>query len=110
MERKFQADVVVRCIMRRVILFNVMNTWIEAARFAGDVQRVMALRMMRLASGGPLAVTEAQRMVSEKVAAFGEAQGAMMTAMAFGHGLDAAAKAYAPYRRRVRANSRRLGA
>jgi hypothetical protein len=50
-------------------LFNVMNTWLEAMRFGADVQRVMALRMMRLASGGPPAATEALQMISEKVLA-----------------------------------------
>jgi hypothetical protein len=90
-------------------LFNFMNAWFEAARFGADSQRVIALRLMRLASGGPGAAIEAERMISEKVAAFGEAQGAIFTALATGSSLDAAAiKAYAPYRRAVRANSRRL--
>lgn len=91
-------------------LFDFMNTWFEAAHFGADMQRVIALRMMRLAAGGPQAATEARRMVSEKLAAFGEAHGAIMGALATGSSLDtAAAKAYAPYRRYVRANSRRLG-
>jgi hypothetical protein len=90
---------------------SMMNAWFEAARFGADSHNVIALRMMRLASGGPLAATEATRMVSEKVAAFSEAQGALMTALMSGSSLDdAAAKAYAPYRRAVRANRRRLGA
>ncbi|MDP2411661.1 MAG: hypothetical protein Q8M26_15415 [Pseudolabrys sp.] len=90
-------------------MYNFMNTWFEAARFAADMQQVVALRMMRLASGGPLAETECQRMVSEKVAAFGEAQGVLMTALMTGTSLEVAAvKAYVPYRRTVRANSRRL--
>ena len=94
--------------------FGVLNTWLEAASFNMDVQRVMTLRIMRLASGGPLAATEAQQMISEKVAAFGEAQVAIVTAfatgrLATGSGLYAAtAEAYAPYRRRVRANCLRL--
>ena len=94
--------------------FGVLNTWLEAASFSMDVQRVMALRIMRLASGGPLAATEAQRMISEKVSAFGEAQAAIATAfatgrLATGSGLYAAtAEAYAPYRRCVRANCLRL--
>jgi len=50
-----------------------LNTWLEAARFCADVQRVIALRMMPLASGDPLATTEAWQMVSEKVFAFEEA-------------------------------------
>jgi len=90
-------------------LFNFMNAWFEAARFGADSQRVIALRLMRLASGGPGAVVEAERMVAEKVAAFSEAHGAIFTALVTGSSLDAAAvKAYAPYRRAVRANSRRL--
>ena len=64
--------------------FGVLNTWLEAASFNMDVQRVMTLRIMRLASGGPLAATEAQRMISEKVSAFGEAQMAIVTAFATG--------------------------
>ena len=74
-----------------------------------DVQRVMSLRIMRLASGGPLAATEAQQMISEKVSAFGEAHVAIVTALATGSGFYAAtAEAYAPYRRYVRANCLRL--
>jgi hypothetical protein len=92
-------------------LYNNLNAWFEAARFGADIQRVVALRMLRLASGGPRAAKEARRMVSEKVAAVIEAQGAMMAAMASGGSFNtAAAKAYRPYRRRVRANRRRLGA
>jgi hypothetical protein len=102
---------VTRCGIRResVLINLLLNGWIEAARFGADVQHVMALRMRRLALGGPLAVTEARQMFSEKVAAFGEAQGAIMTSLAAGRSLDAAAvRAYGPYRRRVRANRRRL--
>ncbi len=91
-------------------LFNVVNTWFEAARFSADVQRVMALRMMKLASGGPLAVTEARQMISEKVSAFEEAQVAIVTALATGRGLYVATvEAYAPYQRCVRVNCVRLG-
>jgi len=94
---------------KKSILFNLMNTWLEALRFSADVQRVMALRMMRLASGGPLAATEACQMISEKVFAFEEAQVAIVTALATGNGLYAAtAEAYGPYRRCVRANCLRL--
>ncbi len=89
-------------------MFNVMNAWFEAARFGADIQNVIALRMMRLAGGGPLAASEARRMVTEKVFALGEAQARIFLALASGRSLDAA-KAYAPYRRRVRANRRRLG-
>lgn len=91
-------------------MFNLLNPWIEAARFSADVQRVMALRMRRLASGGPIAAAEAHQMFSEKVAAFGEAHGAIIMALTAGKSLEAAVtRAYGPYRRRVRANRRRLG-
>lgn len=110
-ERNTGSGVVVERRNRESALFNnMMNVWFEAARFGADSQRVMALRLMRIASGGPLAATEARRMVAEKVAAFGESQGALMTALATGRSMDAAAAlAYAPYRRAVRANNRRLG-
>ena len=44
-------------------------------RVSRDVHRVIALRMMRLASGGSVAVTEAWPMISEKASAFEEAEG-----------------------------------
>jgi hypothetical protein len=96
---------------KEITLIDIMNNWMEAARFSWDVQRVVALRMMRLASGGPRAVTEAEKMLSEKAMAFGEAQIKMAMALATGRSFStAAAKAYAPIRRRVRANRRRLSA
>jgi hypothetical protein len=93
-------------------LFSMMmKNWFEAAQFGVDSQSVIAMRLMKIASGGPGATTEAHRMVSEKVAAFTEAQGLLMSALMSGKSLDAAAaKAYVPYRRAVRANRRRLGA
>jgi hypothetical protein len=88
---------------------SMMKAWFEAAQFAADSQSVIAMRMTKMASGGPGATTEAQRMVSEKVAAFAEAQGVMMAALINGKSFETAAvKAYAPYRRAVRANRRRL--
>jgi hypothetical protein len=96
---------------REIALFDVLNSWMEAVRFSTDVQRVMALRIMRIAAGGPDSATEAQQMISEKVSAFGECQMAIFTAVMAGQSLEAvAAKAYGPYERCVRANSRRLGA
>jgi hypothetical protein len=97
--------------MRDAALINFMNAWFEAARFATDSNNVIALRLMKIANGGPQATTEATTMVSEKMAAFAEAQGAMFAALATGKSFQAAAnKAYGPYRRAVRANRRRLGA
>jgi hypothetical protein len=92
-------------------MFNSINAWFEAARFGADVQRVVAFRMLRLASGGPGANKEFSRMVAEKLAAFGEAQRSIVASLAAGSSVEVTArKAYAPYRRAVRANRRRLGA
>ncbi len=54
------------------------NPWLDlsfkAFQLGLETQSVVALRMMRLASGGARAQTEARRMVSEKAAAAVEAQ------------------------------------
>ena len=91
-------------------MFNLLNTWLEAGSFIAEVQSIIALRMIRLASGGPDAAVEARQMILEKVSAFGEAQVAIITALANGSRLDTTAvEVYEPYRRCVRANCRRLG-
>ena len=88
------------------------NPWLtltlDAARLGVEAQGVIALRLMRLAAGGPTAQVEAQRMVGEKTAAFFEAQLAFATALAQGKGHTCHSKALGCYRRRVRANRRRL--
>jgi hypothetical protein len=54
------------------------NAWIalsaQAARMYWEAQAVMLLRSMRIAKGGARAEAEAQRMITEKVAALAEAQ------------------------------------
>jgi hypothetical protein len=82
--------------------------WIDAGRFALDTQAVIALRVMKIASGGPLATAEAQRMVTEKVAALAFAQTGGL-ALATGQSLDIATmRAMSSVHRSVRANRRRL--
>ena len=111
MELNLSTRVVSTAQEERNLFTTMMNAWFEAARFGADSHNVMALRMMKLSSGGPNAAQEATQMISEKIAAFNEAQGALMGALMSGSSFDAAAaKAYAPYRRAVRANRRRLGA
>ena len=55
-----------------------LNPWFalsfKAVQLGIDAQNVMALRMMRLASGGTPAQNEMTRMVIEKATAAGEAQ------------------------------------
>jgi hypothetical protein len=88
---------------------KVWRQWFEAAHFGYEAQCVIALRMMHLAAGGPLAAAEAHRMVTEKVAALAAAQTAAVLAVATGGTLQAAAtRAMTPVKRRVRANRRRL--
>ena len=73
-----------------------------AFMLAIESNRVIALRMMKLAAGGAAAQAEARLMVSEKVS---EAMAAGVTLMSGG----SHTKVIRQYRRRVAANARRLG-
>jgi hypothetical protein len=75
--------------------------WYDATMLAFESQRVIALRMLTLASGGARARTEASRMTTEKVAASVAAAATMMTGGSPGAVMS-------QVRRKVRANSRRL--
>lgn len=93
-------------------MFGPFNSWMalsmQSAQLGFDAQRVIGLRMMCFAAGGPLAQTEAQRMIVEKSAALLEAQMTIATALATGRGHNAAKSVLNGYRRKVRANHRRL--
>ena len=70
---------------------------------------VIGLRLAKIAEGGPAAAFEAHRMVSEKTAAAFEAQWGLALALATGTSHHRASqKTLALYRRKVRANRRRL--
>ena len=85
------------------------RTWFDAWRFAAEAQQVMTMRMMRFWQCDATAGAEATRMVTEKMAAAAEAQMAASLALLRGQGAAVAlARAATPYRRRVRANHRRL--
>jgi hypothetical protein len=74
-----------------------------------EAQSVMALRMMRLASGDARGQDELNRMVVEKMTALAEAQMAAATAIMNGHKDHVVArKALTVFRKRVRDNRRRL--
>jgi hypothetical protein len=82
---------------------------LDLARLGAESWIVMGLRMAKLAGGGPAAMFEAQRMVAEKSVAALEAQ--MAAGLAFAQGATHHAvtrSTVAGYRRRVRANRRRL--
>jgi CRISPR/Cas system-associated endonuclease Cas3-HD len=74
-----------------------------------EAQSVMALRMMRLASGDSRGQDELNRMVVEKMTALAEAQIAAATAIMNGHKDHVVArKALSVFRKHVRDNRRRL--
>ena len=74
-----------------------------------DAQNVIALRLMRFAAGDAGALTEARRMVVEKIAAGVETQTAMASDIIMGQKDTVVAdKVLRFLRKRVRANKRRL--
>ena len=89
------------------------NPWLalsaQTAMLGWEAQNVIALRLMRIAGGGARGQAEAQRMMTEKVAAAVEAH-AVLTASAIEGGADhrAGKKMLEVYGKRVRANRRRL--
>jgi len=89
------------------------NAWcalsLQAARLGWEAQGVIALRMMRLATQRAGGQTEAPRMVTEKVAALAEAQATAAAAVVKGtKDHHVAKKVLGVYKKRVRANRRRL--
>ena len=88
------------------------NPWLrlgfDAWSLGVEASSVIALRTMKMAAGGAAADAESRRMVDEKVAAGLEWRSMALTG---GLGLTphrAAAKTVSHYRRKVRANQRRL--
>ena len=95
---------------------NPMQAWndwcalsLQTARLGWEVPNVIALRLMRIAAQRPGNRTEVRRMVTEKVAALAEAQSAAATAVIKGgKSHRVAKKVLGVYKKRVRANRRRL--
>jgi hypothetical protein len=88
------------------------NPWLrigfDAWSLGMEASAVIGLRTLKIAAGGAAGDAEARRMVSEKLDAAAELQ---TKALAGGLGLTGAAMAsrtLAHYRRKVRANRRRL--
>ena len=93
--------------------FGPWNGWFalsaQAARMCWEAQTVMFLRGLRMAQGGAKGRAEAQRMITEKVAALAEAQvAATMATLKGSKKHRVAKKALAVYAGRVRRNRRRL--
>jgi hypothetical protein len=89
-----------------------LNPWMTIATDAWllglEASTVMTLRTMKLAAGGPAAQTEATRMVAEKAQALAELQMKAATGALGTSPKAAAKKTLSHYRRKVRANRRRL--
>lgn len=82
---------------------------ISSTRLALDAQHVIALRMAKLALGGPAAKREAAKMIAEKAKAVADSQHLVLSAAVRGQGDRAAERVIGLYQRRVSANKRRLG-
>ena len=91
------------------MVFNPWPSYFQLAQATLDANAVVAMRLMRLASGGAVAQREAQRMVTEKCLALAQAQTTSAAKMMAGAGVAGATKSASDvYRRKVRANRRRL--
>jgi hypothetical protein len=93
-------------------LHNV-NPWVslslKSLQVGIEAQSVIALRMLRLAAGGARMKAEVRRLATEKALAAAEAQAAAAVASMKGRKKHAiVAKALGVYKKRVRANRRRL--
>lgn len=89
------------------------NPWLKlslsAFQLGAEANSVIALRLMKLAGGGPSAAAEVQLMVSEKIQAALEVQGKLAAGVLTGAAAHVGpTRAVAHYRRKVRANRRRL--
>ena len=90
------------------------NPWLrlgfDAWSLGAESSAVIGLRLMKMAAGGPAADAEAALMVSEKIKAGLALKAMAMTGRLGATPHRAAATAVAHYRRKVRANRRRLAA
>ena len=90
-----------------------INPWLaltfKTVQLGFDAQNVVALRMMRFATGDVRAQNEARRAVAEKIEATAEVQGAAISAIMTGRkDTVVAGKVLRVLTKRVRANKRRL--
>jgi hypothetical protein len=78
-----------------------LNLAADMTLLALESQTIIGIRLARLSLGGPAAMVEAERMVSEKVLALGEAATTLVTG-------GSAHDVVRGYRRHVQANAQRL--
>jgi hypothetical protein len=80
---------------------KIYRSWFNLMMLAVESQQVIVLRTLKLAAGGKKAKAEARRMVTEKVVSIGEE----VSKLAMG---ATPQSVISRYRKKVRANSRRL--
>ncbi len=90
-------------------LFPWADMAFQGTMLAIEAQQVIALRLSKIAMGGPDVQRETELMMSEKVAAMVES-GQMMMAAAFSGDTTGSDRVVRLYRRKVRANRKRLSA
>lgn len=81
----------------------------ESTMLAIESQQVIAMRLTKFAFGGPDVDREAKLMVSEKMESLAQVSQMMMMAALGGQHDLGAGKVVSHYRKKVRANVRRLG-
>lgn len=88
------------------------NPWLRLSfdmmHLSAEAGGVVALRMMKMAQGGTAAAAEAELMVSEKIRATVDVTTQIWTSALTGDAHLAPQRAVSHYRRKVRANRRRL--
>jgi hypothetical protein len=91
------------------MFFPWLSLAIKTGQLAIESQSVIARRMVRIAGGGSDAQSEIQTMFSEKAAALADAQIALARGLLWNadHAVTAQ-RVLTVYRKRVRANNRRL--
>lgn len=95
-------------MMRTSLWGDWFDAGMDAWSLGAEASTVMALRTARIATGGSGALVETGLMVAEKVQAGFELQLAAMTGRLGTAPAGATRKAIGLYRRKVRANRRRL--
>lgn len=84
------------------------NLTVQSAMLAWEAQQVVALRLAKLAKGGPDSGQEAMLMVTEKLRAMQESGALLMQGVIKGDKHFNVPEVLQLYRKRVRANRRRL--
>jgi len=93
-------------------LKSLYSTWLgltmDSWRLAAESQAVIGLRMVKLATGDAASAREAELMISEKLQTAAQVQTQFFSDAMSSGGPTAARRPLAHYRRKVRANRRRL--